>query len=256
MMNIKSTTTTSFLRFQEMTDSLKRTTTLLTVSLLALTLALVATPDAYAKKKKDKDKETLALVAAPDADADADAKKKKKKKNKKDKEEEWTEWAALGEGYLGRKKKPKKPKKNETPEAVASSSALEINNPIALWLYTGDEGLYGISVRDIASQLGKRKKDIREDARKGDLVVTNEDQSVSWYFDSTNDMVVFAGETYDTFYTGNNAYHLSRVEGEKINKDALAMSETKRSPTKSFGSENSFEDELFFEEEPDFQYRW
>jgi hypothetical protein len=119
----------------------------------------------------------------------------------------------------------------------------------ALWLRTNAAGLYGVTIADLAAALGQSSRTIGRSAQRGLLSLTNADQPVSWYFDSATDMILFAGETYDTFYTGENAYRFW-----KSSEMAQTMAVATGTPTGAAGSAAPFADTLIFEEEPDMFY--
>ncbi len=120
----------------------------------------------------------------------------------------------------------------------------------ALWFRTFTEGLHGVSVSDLAEQLGRRPEQIRRLAARGRLTLTNRRNPASWYFDESTDMILFAAETYNSFYTDENAYRF-QLGGKRKNQP---MAETETDPTDLTGDETAFLDTLTFEEEPDMNF--
>jgi len=124
------------------------------------------------------------------------------------------------------------------------------NNIKALWFRTIMEGLHGIPVSDLAEELNRSPESIRRLADRGKLTLTNKGNPVSWHFDESSDMILFAGEIYDSFYTDENAYGF-QLGGKRKNQP---MTVTKGVPTDLTGDETPFFDTLTFEEEPDMYY--
>ncbi|MCP4009930.1 MAG: hypothetical protein GY726_10510, partial [Proteobacteria bacterium] len=126
----------------------------------------------------------------------------------------------------------------------------------ALWLYTGEEGLYSITLANLAAKLGKTEKNLRNKANNGKLNLTTAEQldsekaqqPVSWHYDEASDSILFAAQAYDTFHSDENA-HKFRASGNKAAPMAVA---TGAAP--GFGSETPFWDTLKFEEEPDLNF--
>ncbi len=126
----------------------------------------------------------------------------------------------------------------------------------SLWLHTGAEGLYSVSIADLAAKLGKNERLLRRKLKHGALVLaTGEDldsesaeRRVSWYFDKRTDSLLFVGEAYETFYSTQNAYQL-RFGGEKT-RQAGAM-KVINGAVSAVGSTTPFSETLKFEEEPD-----
>ncbi len=187
------------------------------IALLTVALLVAASPAAYAMKSDTSD-------------------------------EDVDDWQVLAEGFIGKMKKPKNSKKNkENYIAAMDLSSYKIKS---LWLRTGVEGLYVASIADLAAGLNKKEKNIRKNAKKGKLGLLNEGDIASWYFDSVSDNIYFVGETYDTLYTGQNAYHFFRATGKKSKAYAQPMDETDDTPTGAVGTPAPFSDTLRFEEEP------
>lgn len=120
----------------------------------------------------------------------------------------------------------------------------------SIWLHTGQAGLYGISIAEIARQLGESESSIRRKASHGKLALTNEDQPTSWYYDEATDSVLFAGAKYTTFYTDQNAYKLKTG----FSWQAQSMDVIDGSPQGINAGEHPFTETLHFEKEPDMMY--
>ncbi|MFT5098291.1 MAG: hypothetical protein ACI9H8_001763 [Lysobacterales bacterium] len=128
----------------------------------------------------------------------------------------------------------------------------DVGEPVtSLWFRTASEGLHGITVSDLAVEMNQTSKNLRRLADKGWMTLTNKGAPVSWHFDATADAIFFAAETYDTFYSSENAYHL-RI-GDK--KNGWPMQVSGKKPAKGLnGAETAFRDTLKFEEEPDMNF--
>ncbi|RUA00905.1 MAG: hypothetical protein DSY89_05765 [Deltaproteobacteria bacterium] len=124
------------------------------------------------------------------------------------------------------------------------------NRARTLWFRTTMAGLHGVSVNDLADELGRRPEQVRRLATHGRLTLTNRGNPVSWYFDESADMILFAAQIYDSFYTDENAYRFQL--GGKHNNQPMA--ETGNDPTAFTGDETPFLDTLTFEEEPDMNF--
>ncbi len=124
------------------------------------------------------------------------------------------------------------------------------DNINALWFRTIMEGLHGVQVSDLAEELNRSPEHILRLAVKGKLTLTNKGNPVSWYFDESSDMILFAGEIYDSFYTDENAYRF-HLGGKRKNQP---MAVTDGDPTYLIGNETPFFDTLTFEEEPDMNF--
>lgn len=118
----------------------------------------------------------------------------------------------------------------------------------ALWLRTGAEGLYGVSLAQLAAELGQGEGRLRGRASSGRLSITEGGEPVAWHFDRSTDRILFPGRKYETFHTDENVYRLS------VDAAARPMTETNGAPTGAPGSDAPFRDVLHFEEEPDMQY--
>lgn len=130
----------------------------------------------------------------------------------------------------------------------------------ALWLRTGEKGLYEVSITELATALGTSDSTLRRQAQRGQLELTTgaqpdseqADSPVSWHFDEASDSVIFAGSTYDTFYSSENAYKL--VPGDNKSTLAAPMAVASGAAPAAPGSATPFRETLKFEEEPDFGY--
>ncbi|MHA1554075.1 MAG: C25 family cysteine peptidase [Alphaproteobacteria bacterium] len=200
--------------------------------------------------------------------------------------EYWGQWQALGSGYVGRAKVPpgmdlpvaerrlagipprwqgKQPVSAEVPKTspVSMSKTAAKGNPAtprrgrdrrlpagpyALWLRTTVEGLHGVTVDEVATELGMRAKDIRELAGRGDLALTVAGSTVSWHFDPAADEILFAAEDFSTFHTDWNAYRL-----EPKGWGARPMSVQGGAPAEA-GDEMPFPESLSLEKEPDLMF--
>lgn len=240
---------------------------------------------------------TLLLLSAPMAEA----------KQKAEKDDSWGDWKGLSSGFVGRRKEPpmadlsaserrlikreakalrraKKAEKRGKLRNQRQSDSVE-GTVNAVWLNTQGEGFYGASIADLSAILGKPSHSVRGKAVKGELVLRNAGQPRSWYFDESKDMILFAANTYDTFYSDTNATRLNlagkkaikkkqalpmevvtgysesnatrfNLAGKKaINKiQALPVEAVTGVPTPVTGQPTPFRETLKFEEEPDFSF--
>lgn len=185
----------------------------------------------------------------------------------------WSEWKGLGGGYVARRRVPdqakrahkrrlganrsRKGKKRPVNPATYASAGLRsftqsaaVTNeirPNAVWLGTGEEGLYGAPISDLAAALGKSANSLRRRANRGYLSLTNAGERTSWYFDSETDMLLFPGTAYETFHSDENAYRFSLSS-----RHALPMRVTSLAQPTATGEATPFQDTLTFEQEPDF----
>ena len=207
---------------------------------------------------------------------------------KKDKADDanWSDWSAIGAGYVARRREPpkmdlppserrlagtqvhsnskkskaekktrdKQPKSADATAPVAASFTAQATDPAAttftkLWFYTTEEGLHSVSIAELASQSGKTEKSLRRKAGQGKLTLTNGGEAVAWHFDEQSDSIWFAANTYDSFHTDADAYHFVLNA-----KSALPMAPSDYATPVSPGTDSPFVDTLHFEEEPDFQF--
>jgi len=196
-------------------------------------------------------------------------------------DEGWDQWKGLSKGFVGRRKVPpkahlkasqrrldstqkrgKKSRKNAKKgnrlnvKAASINSLDALNQPVkAVWLNTQAEGLYGTSITELAATLGKPADTVRKNAKKGQLVLRNDGQPLSWYFDKPSDTVLFPAATYDTFYSNTNAtrLNLGSKKARRTGK-ALPMKVVKNKGSNLSGTATAFMETLKFEEEPDYLY--
>lgn len=148
---------------------------------------------------------------------------------------------------------------SNTQNSLASTLNIQIQKK-ALWLHTAEEGLYSVTIADLAVNMGRNETLLRDKARTGLLVLTTgknlksvvAGRAVSWNYDEVTDRILFAGEAYDTFYSAENAYKFRL--GGKNSKLAQPMAVAEGAATEAFGSETAFRETLKFEEEPDLLY--
>ncbi len=120
----------------------------------------------------------------------------------------------------------------------------------AVWLHTGQAGLYSVPIADLAAQLGKTEKRIRRKAKKGRLTLTNGGLPVSWFYDEATDALLFAGDSFTTFYTDQNAYKLK----SGLYWSTQTMEIIDGAPAGSTAAKQPYIDTLHFEKEPDSMY--
>jgi len=113
---------------------------------------------------------------------------------------------------------------------VLQAEATAVVPPNAAWLRTDAAGLYAVSVADLAAGLDESADTVRAQASAGTLSLTTAGQPRSWYFDATADELLFAGEAYKTFYTDENAHHLSL---DAADAQPLLLRRRRRSATPS-----------------------
>jgi Peptidase family C25 len=196
--------------------------------------------------------------------------------------ENWGEWRAMGSGFMARRKElPQQPADQrdkasrqkqagnqyqavnqrlhyakKADDASGSESALtEVTTlPLApvktLWLRTGEEGVYSMSIAEAASLLGSSEKALRKRAEKGKLSLINAGQATSWYYDESSDQLLFAASPYNTFFSSENAYKFTRWAGKKSQPMTVVKGKTPR----AIGQSLPFRESLTFEEEPSGYY--
>lgn len=197
--------------------------------------------------------------------------------NRSEVDDGWSEWKALSKGYVARRKEPPQVKQqmaketklarldereNATLSKATNSKVMAANvsviqkankdrssAPGAVWLRTREEGIYRVSVGDLAAALGESAKTLRRKAKKGGYSLTNAGGPVSWYFDATKDEFLFVGEAYNTFYTDENVYWFSEDP-----ENARPMGVSEGGSIIGFGEDRPFRDTLKFEEEPDYYF--
>ncbi len=144
--------------------------------------------------------------------------------------------------------------------ALVASASTSATSSKTAWLRTGQEGLYEVSIADLAAVLGKNVDQVKRKASKGTLALTTAEQldsesatkPVSWYYDENSESILFVGEAYDTFHSDENAYKFKLVG--KNSKVAKPMEIIEGEATADFGSDTPFVETLKFEEEPDLLY--
>lgn len=158
-------------------------------------------------------------------------------------------WESLGKGYLGRAKTIDKSALAANLENDGSgSTGIQNQAPVyALWLGTGEEGMYQVSVSEIAAGLGVSESQIRDYADKKKLVLKYEGKNHAWHYDEDADTISFVAEAYDSFYTDKNAFHFAL---SKKKKKVIKSEKKKKGPKSSSPSDlKPFYETLHFEEE-------
>ncbi|MFT5609517.1 MAG: hypothetical protein ACI9WC_000208 [Arenicella sp.] len=142
------------------------------------------------------------------------------------------------------------------------SPSVSIKQDAGAWLYNGSEGLHAVSLADLAAALGQPESRVASQLKSNNLMLTNNDQAVSYHYDEATARVLYIAESYETIYSDENAYlaRLARgrfraIDGHEIKMKAMKIQE----PTNSQGSLGAgiaaaFPDTLLFEEEPDMYY--
>ena len=139
------------------------------------------------------------------------------------------------------KKQKKKLRKQKNRGSKGSKS---------VWLRNQGEGLYSVPVSELASEVGFTEDEVRKLAVKKQLALTNQGQAVHWLYYPDTDSIIYVGEQYDTFFSDQNAYHLS-FSKSKLSK-RMGISKNRNGP--EGGLSEPFLDSLKFEQEPDFFY--
>ncbi|AQA16922.1 hypothetical protein BST95_00480 [Halioglobus japonicus] len=179
----------------------------------------------------------------------------------------WGEWQAISGGFVGRRREPhgmgvSRAERQALPSPaklsrnsfrgsdLAAVSAKESVPPSGhVWLYTQGDGVQSVSIAELALKMGKSEASIRDRADQGRLVLRNARKGVAWYYDAAGDSIQFVAETYDTFFTSENAYHLKFGGGKRALRMAVAVGE---GPAET--ALTAFPETLLFEEEPDMVY--
>ncbi|MCI5121759.1 MAG: hypothetical protein D3908_11320, partial [Candidatus Electrothrix sp. AUS4] len=79
-------------------------------------------------------------------------------------------------------------------------------NQDSLWLRTGAAGLYAVSLDELSGILGQPARRIKQKIQRGRLTMSSGGSPVSWYYDRASNSVLFAGASYESFYTDQNVY--------------------------------------------------
>ncbi len=122
-------------------------------------------------------------------------------------------------------------------------------NRRSLWMYTSDEGVYASAVEDLAETMGRSAKHLRRQLTAGSFALYNDGREVAFYFDAEADEILFVGQSYETFFTDENAYKLVSDSRPSVE---MALIESAAATT--IGDFAPFTESLVFEEEPDFNY--
>jgi len=123
--------------------------------------------------------------------------------------EQWAHWRGLGQGYVARMRVVPKPKGDDGLPRQARKKTVGSAQSDALWLRTGDEGLYSIAVSEVAALSRYPQGAIRgklNSAAAGRL--ENAGSPVAFHYDGDDDAVYFVGESYKTLFADRNAYRL------------------------------------------------
>lgn len=144
-------------------------------------------------------------------------------------------------------------------QSAAASTVSDTPALSALWLHTRGEGLFSVTVDELAADMGMDAEALRRQLSFGEkgLALTKGPRAnsrkatkpVGWHYDAEADAVWFVGEAHDTFYTGENAYHLSFNE-----RKSCIMRQKNGGAPGGQGAGSPFVDTLRFEQEPDFYY--
>jgi hypothetical protein len=169
----------------------------------------------------------------------------------------WEEWQPLAEGFVARRRVPAR---LELPAAERRSFATQDRakpgrysqslERLSLWFYTGVPGLYGVSLDELAAGTGIDAGQLHGAAQSGRLSFLNGGRAVSWHYDATLRRLLFAGETYRTFYADGNAYQLRQTQ----TPDPQRMTERRGNRQVPAGLPTPFREVLHFEEENDLMF--
>ncbi len=125
------------------------------------------------------------------------------------------------------------------------------SSELSLWLYTGMPGMYSVGLDEVAAETGISAKALQAAAKSRRLGLTNAGRDVPYYYDSTYQRLLFAGEAYTTFYTDENAYRL--VTSQKPHPRLISATNVR--PTElPPGQHQPFREVLQFVEETDLMY--
>ncbi len=148
-------------------------------------------------------------------------------------------------------------KQSADEQKLIATAAGGSNTSSTLWMHTAEEGLYAITISELAENTGKTENQLRNKARKGKLNITtgeNSDselakQAVSWHYDEGTDTILYPAKAHITFHSDENAFKF-KLSGNK----AAPMAVVNGPAAASTGSPTPFRDTLIFEEEPDWGY--
>lgn len=170
----------------------------------------------------------------------------------------WDSWQPLAGGYMARRRVPARlelPVEARRAPATQSRAQADtfnkVSSELSLWLYTGVPGMYSVGLDEVAAETGISAKALQAAAKSRRLGLTNAGRDVPYYYDSTYQRLLFAGEAYTTFYTDENAYRL--VTSQKPHPRLISATNVR--PTElPPGQHQPFREVLQFVEETDLMY--
>ena len=80
----------------------------------------------------------------------------------------------LGNGYVGRRKEIKNAINVSSKNIATVQATIDGKKITAAWARTTAEGLYSLSIADLAAAMNKSEKAVRNRAKKGRLIITND----------------------------------------------------------------------------------
>lgn len=170
----------------------------------------------------------------------------------------WEEWQPLAEGFVARRRVPERlglSKEKRRPAATQVHAqpgrGRRSWEQLSLWLCTDAPGLYSVSLAEVSAETGIKVNQLHGAANSGRLSFLNNGAPVSWYYDAARRRLLFAGETYATFYAEGNAYQLRQTQ----RPDPQRMTTRGKSRSRvSAGLQTPFREVLHFEEEKDMMF--
>ena len=119
------------------------------------------------------------------------------------------------------------------------------------WLFSATEGLYRVSLTDLALYMGVKEKSLANNLIKGVFALTVGAQPTTYYYDKDSKELFYTAQAYQTFYTDHNVYRA----GHQTGSDRQPMRMKQGNAKNLVGTAKAFRDRLHFEEEPDMYFQ-
>ena len=87
------------------------------------------------------------------------------------------------------------------------------------WLFSATEGLYRVSLADLALSMRATEKSLEKDLIKGVFALTVGAQPTAYYYAKDSKELFYAAQAYQTFYTDHNVYRA----GQQVGSDRQPM---------------------------------
>ena len=199
---------------------------------------------------------------------------------------EWDEWKVMGDGYFARRQVPSRFSEEvsqrqsadvvdrdsgvrsialgavaESNLATQSDSVLiqnitqgsrsilsqSLTNSVDhLLLKTEGEGIFSVSISELAAISNNTEEDLIENILQQRLTITNDNETVRWLYYPDTSSIIFFGEENKTFFTNQNAFQITLLATNQ--SDIIGVTDSGDVPSQ--GVANSFPESIKFEEEP------